>query len=309
MLRVARNSLFILACILFGLVSSDVMATELMWAPVVLFGLLLAVFLEKLWYEFAETDIWSNVTKRAGLEQIDGLSVNFSKLPKKGRVLGAGVQDWNVEAAYRDPQTNGILQRVQFVYGGMSGSRVSFATRHIVMIIPLPIEVPDIFVDGLKRNKFKKSTEMWVLNKKLLRSTKIPDLEGDFGKYFTVYASEGSQLDGFTILAPDVMVQLRDEGYDFDYELSGHSLCVIRDANITNEHDLAQFVVAARACAREFVPQIAGHTFTYAPPLPVQPWRTVLWGYLYTLRMLGKIAVYVLALSVASAWLADMLLR
>lgn len=296
-MTIALRALFVAGSLSIG-VASELRDNEAANSAVFLLLLaLLVVAVARVFVKIsAEVDIWYSAARNLGLASIDELRQSFARLPKLGPVFSAGVQQWRVEDAFVDLRTNSVLQRVTCIYGGAEGSSLSFGVQYVVMVIPLEVEVPSLFIDGLRQNIFKKSTDMWSLNKKLLQSTKAIALEGDFRKYFNVYTQRQNQLDALTILTPDVMLELRDRGYEFDYELYQNSLCVIRDANLRSADDLEQFARAAYSCAREFVPQITGHTFTPAPPLPLAPRRTMMWGYIYTMRVLGLVLFYLVAL-------------
>ncbi len=171
-----------------------------------------------------------------------------------------------------------------------------FKLEYLVMSVPLNEPVPHIFIDATKQNKFSsKNDDLWSLNKKLFRRNRILDLEGDFYKYFKVYTTRRETLDALTILTPDVMLKLRDDGYNFDYELYGKNLFVIADSTILRAEDFEAFVRAAEACLNELVPQIAGHTFTNLDEqLPVNVARMRRWAIWYSVRILCRKGTFVL---------------
>lgn len=285
-LRIMRGIAFGALFFTLGYVAQDKTNTESFLLGIIALAYLavfVMCFVRKI---SAEVYIWDKVSNAYGLVNVNDASVDFRKLPQLGPVIDAGVAERTVERAYVDQSMQSVLQQITCHYGGNGDSRLSFATSYITLTLRLSEDVPDIFIDGLKRNKFKKSPEMWALNKKLLRSTRLPTLEGDFGCYFTVYAPSQNQLEGVMIVTPDVMLELKNNGYEFDYELSGRSLTIIRDCHVTSTDDLAKFIDAAQVCAREIIPQITNHIFVASPPLPLQPWRTLFWGYVYNLRII-----------------------
>lgn len=293
-ITIMRNSSFIIVFLGLGAISSTPGDDNPLHSTVIEgFALLLLIFIVLRMFVkiFAETNIWTDVMNQQGFKSIDDLHTDLSRLPTLGPVLMSGIKEHTVDFAYVDQTTNMIIQKIACMYGTGGFSSTSFKTEYIVMTIPLAQETPQIFIDGLKKNNFHASTELWALNKKLGRHTRAPYLEGDFRNFFRVYTPYQNQLDSFVVLTPDVMLELRDKGYELDYELYGNSLCVIRDANIKSSTDLTNFIATAKACAAELVPQIVGHTFTPAPALQLRPWRTVVWGYLYSLRRLGVIVL------------------
>lgn len=305
--RIVRDVAFGIVFATLGFVSQDKTLTD---SPLLSFVTLGYLLILVVWYFLkmnVEIEIWSRVTSRYGLVDVNDIPADYRTIPRLGPVISTGVAETIVERAYIDRATKSVLQQITCRYGGGGDSRLSFATSYITMSIKFREDVPDIFIDGLKRNKFNKSTEMWALNKKLVPTTSLPALEGDFGRYFTVYAPRQSQLEGVVIVAPDVMLELKDKGYEFDYELSGNSLTIIRDAHIISSEDLSVFIDAALACVREIIPQIANHTFMASPPLPLSPWRTIVWGYMYSMRVLLGWALLALAYILVGGVLAQYL--
>lgn len=137
-------------------------------------------------------------------------------------------------------------------------SRYSF--RYIILAVDIDTELPHIFIDGLKQNRFRyNSTNMWSLNKRLRPQERLIDLEGDFHKYFKVYIAniEHREIAALSIVTPDVMLSMRDEGYNFDYEIYDKTLYVIAEDNIVNIDKFVGFLSAAQAVANELVPQLA----------------------------------------------------
>lgn len=147
----------------------------------------------------------------------------------------------------------------------------SMALRLYVIALKLPEKVPHIFIasKNLSRKKLNKPSNLWALTQQLDPSQKMTALEGNFGEYFDVYTphleSDGltyeKEIDTLRVLTPDVMLALRDEGFNFHYELYEDHLYVIVEPNILTAAELEQFVAALDAAMTELIPQLIGHKF------------------------------------------------
>jgi len=137
-------------------------------------------------------------------------------------------------------------------------SRYSF--RYLILAIDIGNELPHIFIDGLKQNRFRyNATNMWSLNKRVQPKERLIDLEGDFHKFFKVYIAnvEHREIAALSIVTPDVMLSMRDQGFNFDYEIHNRTLYVIAEDNIIDIDRFVGFLNAAQAVANELVPQLA----------------------------------------------------
>jgi hypothetical protein len=81
-------------------------------------------------------------------------------------------------------------------------------------------EFPHIFLDGHTGDKA--GTHRYSID----RSNRI-SLEGDFDKYFQVFAPNGYKSIALAVLTPDVMQTLVDESERFDVEIFGSHLRII----------------------------------------------------------------------------------
>jgi hypothetical protein len=74
-------------------------------------------------------------------------------------------------------------------------------------------------------------------------------LEGDFNKYFTVYAVKDSELEVYQVLTPDVMADMIDRATNFSFELNANKLYLftLGDINTALEmkrmFDVATFLI------------------------------------------------------------------
>lgn len=70
------------------------------------------------------------------------------------------------------------------------------------------------------------------------------NLEGDFGKYFDVYAPQGSSIETLSFLTPDVMAYLIDLGQHshWSIEINGNLVIVEGDANLISPSKIANLL-------------------------------------------------------------------
>lgn len=82
-------------------------------------------------------------------------------------------------------------------------------------------------------------------------------LEGDFDKYFDVYAPAGYATDALYVFTPDVMQTLIDEGTKYDMEIVGNELFIFKRGafNLTSENQLSELLSIAGTIAEELKDQ------------------------------------------------------
>jgi hypothetical protein len=147
----------------------------------------------------------------------------------------------------------------------------TYNLRYIIQAVELQSKVPHIFIASKQesRKKLAAPSSLWSLVNKLDQSQKLQDLEGDFGKYFDVYTSHREsdglaykrEIDALRVLTPDVMLTLRDKGFNFDYEFYENYLYVITEPNMLTAGELENFIKALDAALNELLPQLQGHYF------------------------------------------------
>lgn len=148
----------------------------------------------------------------------------------------------------------------------------TFSLRYIIQAVALPSTVPHIFIASKQLGKKRLVTpgNLWSLVDKLDQAQKLPDLEGDFGKYFDVYTSHQAddglkykkEIDALRVLTPDVMITLRDNGFNFHYELYGKYLYIIHEPDLLTAAELESFIISIDAALSELLPQLTNHDFT-----------------------------------------------
>jgi hypothetical protein len=96
-------------------------------------------------------------------------------------------------------------------------------------------------------------------------------LEGNFNKYFTLYAPKGYEIETLQILTPDIMQDLIEYSKNFSLEIYGSNLYIYSRKVITNGknlcalYDLAKFLAAKVAPEIEKI-RIEAIPTNYSPP-------------------------------------------
>lgn len=82
-------------------------------------------------------------------------------------------------------------------------------------------------------------------------------LEGDFNKYFNVFAPNGYEKDALYVFTPDVMQVLVDQGKGFDIEIVGSELFIFRSAKLelTVQGELGKMLSVVGAISDELKDQ------------------------------------------------------
>lgn len=95
--------------------------------------------------------------------------------------------------------------------------------------IGLKKELPNMMLDGKQNNKLLGITNL----PKLLKRDQVLSLEGDFDKYFTLYAPKTYEQDALYVFTPDVMALMIDNAAPYDAEIIGNRLYVYSSKQFT----------------------------------------------------------------------------
>lgn len=99
-------------------------------------------------------------------------------------------------------------------------------------------------------------------------------LEGDFGKYFDVYAPQGSSIETLSVLTPDVMAYLIDLGqaYHWNVEVNGNLVIIEGDGNLITPAKVSSLLDYAKALRQklETKPVVPAEP-AGVPIAPIQP--------------------------------------
>lgn len=232
-----------------------------------------------------------------GIQKYGGRILDYSnKIPlecavKSGTVIASEALLIDYKKVALLPGSGAVVQENAFTYSiskWLTDEQFQFKLDYFIIKVPLNAQVPHIFIDATSQNHFTRhNDDLWSLNKKLPRANRVTDLEGDFNKHFKVYAANPRALDSLVILTPDVMLELKERGHNFDYELYKDHLYLIHDSQILSREDFGACLEAIDACLREFVPQVANHTFeSIANTIPVTISRMQRWAIFYNLWIL-----------------------
>lgn len=110
-----------------------------------------------------------------------------------------------------------------------------------VACITLSKQYPHVFLDGHANGK----------NDHYARSQRL-ELEGDFSKYFDMYMPEGAAAGALTVLSPDVMQTLIDQGRPFDLELQGYDVAIMTPGFAYTRENLQRLLSCCKVLAKEF---------------------------------------------------------
>jgi hypothetical protein len=93
--------------------------------------------------------------------------------------------------------------------------------RAQVFAVSLPYAIENLYVES--RTNITLNNILGV-SSVIFRDSRKVVLEGDFNLFFRVYTPKDEELVAFTILAPNIMVNLLEDGGDYDFEFSGNRI-------------------------------------------------------------------------------------
>ncbi len=101
---------------------------------------------------------------------------------------------------------------------------------------------PELFIDSHANGQ---DTAYYGLDQKI-------KLEGNFDKYFSLFAAKGQQVDALSIVTPDIMELLINLGKGYDVEVRGHQVSVISVGSSYNRLGLPQMLEFIMPLAAKF---------------------------------------------------------
>lgn len=271
-------------------------SVALMWA----LALYLFVVGEKFIYERnIQKRVWSYLRATYASRRRPSISL-------ASPILGSGAKSVTALEAFEIPLSAGsvgFLTQIEVTRRMVDRlDSTVYTLRYLVLAVDLHVPTPHIFIDGRSQNHFgRKTTDLWSLTKLAPKDSRINDLEGDFYKYFDVYAAEREYLSALTIITPDVMLALRDHGYNFDYELYNGCLYVIHEAGaLSSEDTIRALAKAMQSCLDQLIPQVIKHNYhDAAKEIEYNPARLHRWalGYAFVIviKFLAKIVLSLIA--------------
>lgn len=120
--------------------------------------------------------------------------------------------------------------------------------------IKLPRRLPNMILDSKKNNFF--GGRLSNLQTSFTGDQRL-SLEGDFDKYFTLYAPEEYKTDALYVFTPDVMQALVDAVHSYDCEVIDDDFYIYSDTKFkfTNKDQYEEILAITRALKPELVQQ------------------------------------------------------
>ena len=160
--------------------------------------------------------------------------------------------------------------------------------------------MPHIFISSRKRSLYTpNSRNMGLIDEKLPQRLKFQALEGDFNDFFDVYAIDNNAIDILRILSPDVMIELRDQGVEFDIEIIDRDIYFYVEPSIITPEQIEAILDKAVRLARSLGSEMNRGSFYDRPTnayIPVR--RTKFYGATIAARfslVAGGYLAYVIA--------------
>lgn len=178
---------------------------------------------------------------------------------------------------------------IQSLPTGQNGveSYNSYSVSYVCIAAKIQGQTPHIFIDGRAQNKFGRySRDMWSLHGRLSRKDKIQRLEGNFSDYFSIYSADKNAIAALSIVTPDVMLQLRDNGLSFDYEIYNGHIYILHECTFRNgEADYQSYFNAMLSCLNELVPQLTNRSHITTTQLSLSEIRISFWALVHSIRV------------------------
>ncbi len=102
---------------------------------------------------------------------------------------------------------------------GEKEARTAFQVQ--VFCVTLPYDVESLYVESRTNSTLN---NLLNLSSVYFKDSKRVQLEGDFNAFFRVYTPKNEELTAFTILAPNIMLQLLEDGGNYDFEFSRNKI-------------------------------------------------------------------------------------
>lgn len=119
----------------------------------------------------------------------------------------------SVNAGFRSEKA-GFYELANYQYSA-SNSKDSTSQLDGFLSIKLPRRLPNIVLDAHKNNPFGRISNL----PGMFKSDQKMSLEGDFDKYFTLYAPDEYKQDALYVFTPEIMQLLIEGASDYDIEI------------------------------------------------------------------------------------------
>lgn len=136
-------------------------------------------------------------------------------------------------------------------------------TRLGYMRLTLPRPVPHMMLDSRANNLFGRISNI----PGSFNRNQVLSLEGDFDKYFTLYAPQQYERDALYIFTPDVIATLIDHAADYDVEVIDDSMFIYsrRTFNFASQAEWEKLFTIASSLSPEFEKQTYRYTDDRVP--------------------------------------------
>ncbi|MDB5168491.1 MAG: hypothetical protein JWO55_749 [Candidatus Saccharibacteria bacterium] len=148
--------------------------------------------------------------------------------------------------------------------GGIQGTNINPGDASTVRMqvqvfsIDLPYDIENLYVESRTNITFN---NILGLKSVAFKDSDNVQLEGDFSYFFRAYVPKNEEINAFTILAPNLMLQLLADGGDYDFEFSGSKIYFYRTFGVVQSgiiplkqsaynHMLAFGIKSAQSLAR-----------------------------------------------------------
>ena len=79
-------------------------------------------------------------------------------------------------------------------------------------------------------------------------------LEGDFNKYFTLYAPQGNEVEALEVFSPDTMALMEDESKHYTVEFAGNRIYIYANGFVSTTDNLTQLFRLAKKLIEKLAP-------------------------------------------------------
>lgn len=140
-----------------------------------------------------------------------------------------------------------LLEVGRYEYTIGSGKQRRTYTWHYAGL-RLPRQVPHLVLDSTSNNSALMSRALISNLPVVISNSQRISLEGDFDKYFTLYAPKQYDVDVRYVLTPDVMAALVDKSSHFDVELVDDMVFFYTLQNEMPDHQVLRHIYGVGGC-------------------------------------------------------------
>lgn len=129
-----------------------------------------------------------------------------------------------------------------------------------------PQYMPHIFITSKRQSVYGLNTRnMGLIDERLPRNLKFPGLEGDFSRYFEIFSPDKAAIDILRVMSPDVMIELRDHGVDFDIEIIDDRFYLYLEPSTSSPAQLETVLTAVGKVVAAFAGELGRSRFYDEP--------------------------------------------